>query len=88
LDHALQTSVHRLDETGPVERNTVRDLLHPAVDNPIHHTNVLGKSSARGFVTCRYADLFINGALGIQFMAAIEAFQTGNMVKRNYAVAR
>ena len=87
LHHALETGIDGLDEAGAIERNALRDFFHAAPDDPVHDANVLRKSAAGRLISRRYADLFINRALGVQFVAAVEAFQARNMVEDDHAVA-
>src|ERR1035438_311666 len=68
LDHTFETGIKWLDETGAVERNTVRDLFDAAADDPIHDANVLRESAACGLVSGRHADLFVDRALRVQFV--------------------
>ena len=65
LDHRLQTGVQRLHQGGALERDAVRDLLHAALHNPVHHPHVLGKAAARRFESRGDSHFLINRALRV-----------------------
>src|SRR5271163_2813836 len=87
LDHAFQTGVNGFYKAGAIKRYAIRDFLNAAPDNPIHDTNVLRKSAACRLISRCYADFFINRALSVQLVAAVETFETRNMVEDDDAIA-
>ncbi len=87
LHHAFQAGIHRFDEAGAIEGDAVGDFFHAATDDPVHHADILRKSAAGRFVARRYADLFVHGALSVELVAAIEAFEARDVVKGDDAVA-
>ena len=71
-----------------VERNTGRNALHTAFDNPVHNTDVLGKTAARGFETGRDSNVLVNVALRVQAAFAIKAIAARDVMECNDTIAR
>ena len=69
LFDGFQTGVDRFDKRRHLERNAVRDFLHAAFDDPVHHADILRKTAARGLESGRHAHFLINGTLRIQVSA-------------------
>src|SRR5262249_52136390 len=88
LNHGLEAGVHRFNEAGAVERDTVRNLFHAASNDPVHHADILRKASSGWFVAGAYADFLVDRALCIDFAAAVEASPAWDVVKDHYAIAR
>src|SRR5437879_3557429 len=49
LFHSLQARVHGFNECSSLERHTLRNDLHPALDDPVHDPHVLREAAAGGF---------------------------------------
>src|SRR5579871_2992962 len=84
---ALQARVDWLDETRLIERDTWRNDLDAAFDDPVHRTDVLGKTATGRLISRRHADFLVHRTLRVEFSLAIEALLAGNMVKHDHAVA-
>src|SRR5439155_27162745 len=81
LDDALQTRIERLDEGRMLVRHARRNLLDTALNDPVHHADILRESASRRLIPCRHADLFVDEALRVQLMPAIKTFHARDMVE-------
>src|SRR5262249_48026607 len=85
--NSLQTSVHWLDKCGLLERDPLRNLHQPSLNDPIHHTHALGKSTSRRPEPPRTTHLLICRTLREDLPFAVEALPTRNMVEDHDTIA-
>ena len=64
------------------------NFLDAATDNPVHHAHVLREAAAGRLVSGGDADFLIDGALGVDFAAAVKARHARDVVEHDHAVAR
>jgi hypothetical protein len=57
------------------------------LNDPIHHPDVFGETTARGFEAGGAADFFVGGALGECLMLAVETLAAGDVMKNYDAVS-
>jgi hypothetical protein len=79
--------IERLYERSTLKTDTCRDLLDPAADNPIHDSNILAEAAASRLESRRNSNFLINLALRVKLSIAVEATETGDMVKRDDPIA-
>ncbi len=87
LNHALHAGIHGLDETGAIKRHAIGNFLDAALDDPIHHADILRKASARRLVSGRNADFLIDRALRIQLVPAVKTFPARDVMEDDDAIA-
>src|SRR5579863_6779334 len=84
----LHAGVDRFDERRLLEGDAFGNAHHAiAPHNPIHHANVVGKTSAAGFISCRRAHLLVSWALREHFMPAVITVAAGNVMEHHHAIA-
>ncbi len=83
----LHAGVHRLDKARLLERDSIWNANCSLTNNPIHHSNIFGESSARRLEPGRASDLLVSLTLGEGFVAAVVALSARDMVKDHHAVA-
>jgi hypothetical protein len=70
-----------------LEWHIVGNFLDTLPYNPVHHTHVLGKATARRLKSGRDSDLLVDGTLRVQLPAAVEAVETRNVMECNDTIA-
>src|SRR5262249_47462348 len=83
----LQAGIDRLDERCLLVRHVLRDFHQALGHDPIHHADVLGKTSAAGLKAGGHSDLLVHRALCERLVAAVVAFSAWDMVKDHHPVA-
>src|SRR6185437_16426223 len=66
--------------------NLVGNFHHAFTYDPVHHADVLGKTTTAGLKPRRSADLFINRALREDLFPTVIALATGYVMKHHHAV--
>ena len=85
--HRFVTGVDRLDEAGSRKRDVGAELLYAVADDPVHHADILGETTAGRLESRRYPDPLICGALRVELPLAVEAVAAGDMVEGYHPVA-
>ena len=85
--HALEAGIQRLDKDSLGKWNAVRDLYQPALDDPVHHSHVPGKTTAGRFKSRGAADPLVYRALGEGLLAAVVTTAAGDMVEDGDPIA-
>ncbi len=85
---SLHACVYWLDETGLFERDSVRNPDRAFADDPIHYSNVFGKTAAGRLKSGGAADFLVNLTLRECFMTTVVAISARHVVEDYDAVSR
>src|SRR5450631_1397206 len=85
--NTFDAGIHRLDKTCLLETDAVRDANRSLLDNPVHHPDVFGKSSARRLEPSGAANFLVRSALREGFVAAVITLSAGDVMKHHNAFA-
>src|SRR5262245_27141216 len=88
LSYTFQARIHRLNKARAVKWDAVGNLLDTAADDPVHYPDILCESAAGRLVSCRHADLLVNGALRVHLPQAVKALHARDVMEHHNTVAR
>src|SRR5262249_32049192 len=85
--YSLQAGIDRLEKTGLLVRNTIRNSHRALADDPVHHPHIVREPAARRLKASRAAYSFVGFALREGLAPAIETVATRNVMKHHHPVA-